>query len=68
MSGMEYLVSVVTPFHNTDMNLFKKGFESLKKQTLGFEKIEWVVVVHNSEKHYIDETKELTAGFDNVKM
>ncbi|MCR4990883.1 MAG: GH3 auxin-responsive promoter family protein [Lachnospiraceae bacterium] len=63
-----YLVSVVTPFHNTDMKLFKKGFESLKKQTLGFEKIEWVIVVHNSEKHYLDETRELTAGCDNVKI
>lgn len=68
MSENKYLVSVVTPFHNTDMNLFKKGFESLKKQTLGFEKIEWVVVVHNSEKHYLDETRELTAGYDNVKI
>ena len=68
MSSKEYLVSVVTPFHNTDMTLFKKGFESLKKQTLGFENIEWVVVVHNSENHYLEETRALTASYDNVRI
>ena len=66
MSG--YKVSVVTPFHNTDMELFKKGFESLKKQTLGFDKIEWVVVVHNSEKHYLQEVKALTEKYENVRV
>ncbi len=68
MGDQKYLVSVVTPFHNTDLKLFEKGFKSLKKQTLGFDKIEWVVVIHNSEKHYLDEVKEITKGCDNVKI
>ena len=28
-----YKVSVVTPFHNVDINLFTRGYESLKAQT-----------------------------------
>lgn len=68
MNNNNYLVSVVTPFHNTDMKLFEKGFKSLKRQTLGFDKIEWVVVIHNSEKHYLDEVRELTSGYENVKI
>lgn len=66
--GDKYLISVVTPFHNVSMTLFKKCFESLKQQTLGFENIEWVVVVHNSEKEYLDGVNETVAGCDNVKV
>lgn len=66
--GDKYLISVVTPFHNVSMTLFKKCFESLKQQTLGFESIEWVVVVHNSEKEYLDGVNETVAGCDNVKV
>ncbi len=68
MNEQQYLVSVVTPFHNTDMGLFKKGFMSLKKQTLGFDRIEWIVVVHNSEEHYLDEARQITKGCENVKI
>lgn len=63
-----YLVSIVTPFHNTKMEFFQRGYESLKRQTVGFENIEWVVVVHNSEAYYADAVKELTKGSDNVKV
>lgn len=66
--GDKYLISVVTPFHNVDMKLFKKCFNSLKEQTLGFENIEWVVVVHNSGQEYLDGVKETVAGYDNVKV
>lgn len=66
--GDKYLISVVTPFHNVDMKLFKKCFQSLKAQTLGFENMEWVVVVHNSEQKYLTGVKETVAGYDNVKI
>lgn len=66
--GDKYLVSVVTPFHNVDMKLFTKCFESLKNQTLGFENIEWVVVVHNSQEEYLEGVKKTVAGCDNVKV
>jgi len=68
MNENKYLISIVTPFHNTDISLFKKGFTSLKKQTLGFEKIEWVVVIHNSEKHYFDDVQDVVKGCENVKV
>jgi len=48
-----YKVSVVTPFHNVDMAVFQKAADSMKQQTIGFENIEWVIVVHNSESHYL---------------
>ena len=66
--GDKYLVSVVTPFHNVDMKLFTKCFDSLKNQTLGFENIEWVVVVHNSQEEYLEGVKKTVAGCDNVKV
>lgn len=66
--GDSYLLSVVTPFHNVSMTLFRKCFHSLKEQTLGFENIEWVVVVHNSEQEYLDGVRKTVEGCDNVKV
>lgn len=63
-----YLVSLITPFHNTRMDMFTRGFESLKNQTLGFEKIEWIVAVHNSDEYYKNAVLELTKGYDNIKI
>lgn len=48
-----YKVSVVTPFHNVDMGMFQKCADSMRGQTLGFENIEWIIVVHNSKPHYL---------------
>lgn len=66
--GDNYLISIVTPFHNVNMTLFKKCFASLKEQTIGFENIEWVIVVHNSGEDYLKEIKEMVSGYDNVKV
>lgn len=63
-----YLISVITPFHNTKKELIKKGMVSLQNQTIGFENIEWIITVHNSEQKYLDEVKELTRGCDNIKV
>lgn len=68
MSKEEYLVSIITPFHNTKLEFFERGYESLKRQTLGFENIEWVVVVHNSENSYVKAVNEMTASDTNVKV
>ena len=62
------LVSVITPSHNTKMNLLKKGMDSLLSQTLGFDKIEWIITVHNSEDSNYNETVELTRGYDNIRV
>lgn len=65
---VNYLISVITPFHNTKKELIQKGMISLQNQTIGFENIEWIITVHNSEQKYLDDVNELTAGFDNIKV
>ena len=64
----KYLLSIVTPFYKVDMKLFTKCFESLKRQTWGFENLEWVIVVHNSGPEYLKAVQELTGGYENVKI
>ena len=62
------LVSVITPSHNTKIHLLKKGMDSLLNQTLSFDKIEWIITVHNSEEAHYNETVALTRGYDNIKV
>lgn len=66
--GKKYLLSIVTPFYRVDMKLFEKCLESLKRQTYGFENLEWVVVVHNSGPEYLEAVKNLAGGYENVKI
>lgn len=68
MSDSGYLISVVTPFHNTAKELIKKGMISLQNQTIGFENIEWLITVHNSEKKYFEEVSQLTSDYKNIKV
>jgi len=62
----KYQVSVVTPFHNVDMELFRRGYESLKAQTIGFSNVQWIVVLHNTEQKYHEAVHELLDGHENV--
>ena len=66
MPEKSYLVSVVTPFHNVDIKMFRYAYESLKKQTLGFDNIQWIVVLHNSESKYKTDVHELLDAYENV--
>lgn len=34
------IVSIATPFHNTDLGLFRQCMDSVLNQTLGFDKME----------------------------
>lgn len=61
-----YKVSVVTPFHNVGLHMFQKCYESLKTQTIGFENIEWIVVLHNCEPQYHRAVHELLDRHENV--
>ena len=63
----KYEVSVITPLHNVGLHMFKRTIESMKNQTLGFENIEWVVVIHNSTEEYEHQVIELLKGYENVK-
>ena len=62
----KYKISVVTPFHNVDMGMFKNAYASVKNQTIGFENIQWIVVVHNSDQGYLEAVKELIGENENV--
>ncbi len=61
-----YKVSVVTPFHNVDMGMFRKCAESMRCQTIGFENIEWIIVVHNCKPNYLPELTEMFKNDQNV--
>ena len=68
MTKNEYMVSVVTPFHNVDMEMFSRCAESLRKQTIGFENIQWIVVLHNCESDYKETLSEMFKNDRNVVL
>lgn len=59
-------VSVLTPVHNTAIELLQKAFNSLRKQSFGFVNIQWVVVLHNCSDVYVDAAKRMFAGYTNI--
>ena len=61
-----YQISIVTPFHNVAMDLFRRSYESLMAQTLGFQNIQWIVVLHNKEPQYQEAVHALLREHDNV--
>ncbi len=63
----EYAISVVTPCHDVNIMLLGRAFDSLKQQTLGFEHIEWIIVIHNCSEQNTKEIEQLVQGYDNVK-
>lgn len=63
---MKYQVSVVTPFHNVDMGMFQKCADSMRGQTIGFENVEWIIVVHNCQPHYLPLLTEMFKDDPNV--
>ncbi|MBP3897101.1 MAG: GH3 auxin-responsive promoter family protein [Mogibacterium sp.] len=66
MSNKKYEISVVTPFHNVDLKMFEAARQSVFNQTLGFDNIQWVIVLHNCEEHYLSEVPALFEGCENV--
>lgn len=65
---MKYAITVITPFYNVDREVFQKCCGSMFKQTIGFERIEWIVVVHNSKEEYRSAVYELLGSYDNVRI
>lgn len=59
--------SVVTPYHNTDDELFDACARSIMDQTLGFEAIEWVLVMHNCDEEHKAHVHELLDQYPNVR-
>ena len=65
---MKYQITVITPFYNVERKLFEKCCESMFRQTIGFENIEWIVVVHNSEEKHRRGVDELLGSYENAKV
>lgn len=65
---MAYEVSVITPFHNVDIDVFKRGINSMLSQTIGFSNVEWIIVIHNSGQEYHDALHGLLDQYDNVRL
>ena len=59
-------ITVITPFHNIDMNIFESCFQSMINQSMGIDNIEWIIVLHNCEQQYIDAVKEKVKPYKNV--
>ena len=64
----KYAATIITPFHNTNLRLFNSAFESVRSQTIGIDSIEWIIVVHNSEPGYLESVREITKGYDTIKV
>ena len=62
----EYIISVITPFHNVDYEMFNCCIHSMLKQTIGFEKIEWIIALHNCDKKHVDYVYKKLSKYKNV--
>lgn len=61
-------VSVIIPTHKPNMKYFLRCFNSIKNQTFGFNNIEVIIVVHNTNEHFFNEIKYLVKDYENVKL
>ena len=59
-----YLVSTIIPFYNGEKHL-NEVIETLKKQTIGFENIEIILVNDCSDDNSVNEAKNLESKYDN---
>lgn len=64
----KYKISVITPFNNTDLKLFDRCTKHMLKQTIGFNNIEWIVIVHNCKTGYLEKLKKRIGMYDNVVL
>ena len=65
---MAYKIAIVIPFHNVNMRFFNECVASMHRQTIGFENVQWIIVVHNCEPHYLPELKEMFKNDSNVLL
>ena len=64
----EYLISIITPSHNTPDELFRAAFDSVMAQTLDGSLIEWVITVHNSTQEHLSFVRGLCSGHPGIKV
>ena len=46
--------------------MFQAARDSVVSQTIGFENIEWIIVLHNCEERYLTEVPKMFQECDNV--
>ena len=63
-----YIFSVITPFHNVDMDMFENAARHMERQTVGFENIEWVIVCHNCDEGHLKAVRDRVGSYDNVVL
>ena len=63
-----YITSVITPFHNTNLKYFSRCFDSMIKQTIGIENVEWIIMLHNSEPEYVEAVRTMTASWPDIRL
>lgn len=68
MSKKSYEVSIITPYHNVEPDYFKVCVDSMKKQTYGFENIQWVIVLHNCTEESKAYVTDCLSMYENVVL
>lgn len=63
----EYEVSIIVPTHNLE-NDIEKTFNSIKSQTLGFDKIELIFVDDSSTDNTLNILNDYAKDYENVKV
>ena len=61
-------VSILTPVHKTDIRLLGRAAASVKAQSFGTERIEWIIGVHNMSEEYFKEVEEKFGMMENVSI
>ena len=64
----EALISIVTPSHDTEDELFRAAFDSVTAQTLDESFVEWVIVVHNSSPEHLAYVQGLCEGHPGFRV
>ena len=62
----EYKVSIVTPFHDVDEKMFAECVKSMVDQKIGFNNIQWIVILHNCEADNEAVAHKYLDKYDNV--
>ena len=62
----KYMISVVTPYHNVNEKMFDGCVNSMLRQSIGFENIEWVITLHNCREEHIERVREKLGSYENV--
>lgn len=67
MTDKEFEISVITPYHNVNPDFFRKCVGSIVGQTLGLDKIQWIVVLHNCSEEYLKAAYDILNAYPQIE-